>query len=251
MARVIEAAQRVSQQAVTDLESGHPSHGFEHLFGRSEPVEIKKVFQKVIDGNPRTLAHSGILMGDNPDEDLLDFKALFSKNKQMQPSRFTNLMRPPYRGSGSPKVLCVNKSTEKQYKLPAEFRNLCGASLVRGQSRPQAMQIGETPWIFICSSFFKFPILPPSTQLVPKSKVCPSWNSSTLQPGPRGAWTEECFYHQVFFFIHECIHFYVPNALSWATTPKEVYDFHKGLIARQSSDLRRNPMNYQAYAASR
>ena len=251
MRRVIKAAKRVSTQAIRDLDSGHPSHGFEHLFGRSDPNEIKNVFQKIVVGNPRSLEHNGLLRNGDPDIDTSDFRALFSKNMKSQQGLITNRLMRLYRGRASPKILCVNRRTMKQYNLPPQLGKICEAGPVTGGVSPVAMQVGETPWILLCEQFFKFPTLPPTTSQVPKSEVCPVWNSSSLEPDPRGGLAEERFQYQAFLFIHECIHFYVPNALNWSTKPKESYFFDQGLIARQSSDLRRNPMNYQAYAGSK
>lgn len=188
----------------------------------------------------------------DPDKSALpDFRSLFQNKKSIMETLGLNRMRNVYRGSGTPKVLCINERTEKQYKFPAEFKDHCKQDLTRPESDSFAMHVAGTPWIFICESFFNPPILPPSTREVPKSKVCFTWDPNLLLHDGRGATAYECFYYQAFMFIHECIHFYVPDALNDISKPKEIYVFSEGLIARQSSDLRRNPMNYQVYAASK
>ena len=206
--RLIHSSRVVLRRAMADLSGWYPGHGYEQLFKTIPPTEVKEVFRKV-------MAASG--------------KAF------------------PLGARLSPKVVCVNPQTIRDYKLPRRLYVGCDqpADIPR-----LAASVHSTPYILICAPFFRVPVLPSLPQEPPRSELCPIWNPATQQISRSGPTAKEFLAFQTFSFLYECIHFHTAKHLSRSAVGQEVYELDE-ITKLSESRIRSNAANYEIYAASK
>ena len=218
MADVIKYSRIALGRAIQDLGSGSPSHGYEQLFGSTSPADVKGILQKILAGSPATLVP---------------------------------IDGPTLRGSDihiSPTIACMDSQTAPLYDHPSFLKNVCRSSSHEAPSF--AVYVQPTPYIVICEPFWRQPILPPIPTPKTKHLICPAWNPYMQQIDPRGPWERDIFGYQVFSLIHEFVRFYEHQSRGMFTIPKEAYEW-QDMIRLSPAQKRVNPMNYEAYVASK